>query len=312
MKQSVATMDLALLFVALASPAAAQEPAEPSEPCRLELSGDTAIEWRGLYGRGYEVTGQEPDFEALPVTVRHEGAACDYIVVATPLSSGADGVLTGAGDRLSWDLLSTPNGPSLLSRDFLGSLATQIAGRFEAEMGAQPLSLFVTIPPGQFVRGGHYEGQFALRLFRREEGGPELVSELPVAIVAAVPAILQVRSDDFPGASREISVDFGNLNTPSAKSISFDIVSNTAVAVNFASAGGGALAHQSGGPDVPYELRMNGAALSLAAPARERLDMASPDGSSAAVVEIAVPPARSRLAAGRYSDTLTITFTAES
>ena len=35
MKQSVATMDLALLFVALASPAAAQEPAEPSEPSRL-------------------------------------------------------------------------------------------------------------------------------------------------------------------------------------------------------------------------------------------------------------------------------------
>ena len=162
MKQSVATMDLALLFVALASPAAAQEPAEPSEPCRLELSGDTAIEWRGLYGRGYEVTGQEQDFEALPVTVRHEGAACDYIVVATPLSSGADGVLTGAGDRLSWDLLSTPNGPSLLSRDFLGSLATQIAGRFEAEMGAQPLSLFVTIPPGQFVRGGHYEGSASI------------------------------------------------------------------------------------------------------------------------------------------------------
>ena len=124
--------------------------------------------------------------------------------------------------------------------------------------------------------------------------------------------LLQVRSDDFSGRSREISVDFGDLNSPSAKSISFDIVSNTAVAVNFASAAGGVLKHQFGGPGAPYQLRLNGAALSLAAPVRERLDMAAPDGSRAAVVEIAVPPARNLLAAGRYSDTLRITFTAES
>lgn len=310
MKQSVATAGFALLlFGATPEDAQAQE---PGEPCRLELSGDTTIEWRGLYGRGYEVTGQEQEFETLSATVRHEGAACEYFVAATPLSSGADSVLTGAGDRLSWDLRSAPSGPSLVSRDFLGSLSNQLAGRFDGESGAHPLPLFFTIPPGQFVRGGHYHGDFVLRLFRRDDGGPELVSELPVSAIAAVPAILEVRSDDFPGKSREISVDFGDLNTPSAKSIGFDIVSNTTVAVNFASAAGGVLAHQFGGPGVPYQLRLNGAPLSLAVPVRERLDMAAPDGSRAAVVEIAVPPARNPLAAGRYTDTLTITFTAES
>lgn len=312
MKQSAAAASLPILLFGMAAPGAAQAQAEPAEPCHLELSGDTTIEWRGLYGRGYEVAGQEQDFETLPVTVRHEGAACQYFIVATPLSSGADSVLTGAGDRLSWDLTGTPNGSSILSRDFLGSLSTQLPGRFEADLGAQSLALFFTIPPGQFVRGGHYQGEFVLRLFRRDDGGPELASELPVAIIAAVPSILQVRSDDFPGGSREISVDFGDLNTPSTKSIGFDIVSNTAVAVNFTSAAGGFLEHQFGGPGVPYELRMNGSALSLAAPARERLDMAAPDGSRAAVIEIAVPPARTTLAAGLYSDTLTITFTAES
>lgn len=106
--------------------------------------------------------------------------------------------------------------------------------------------------------------------------------------------------------------DFGDLNTPSAKAISFDIVSNTAVAVNFMSTVGGVLAHQFGGPGVPYELRMNGAAMPLVGPARGRLDMAAPDGSRAVVVDIAVPPSGSPLAAGHYSDTLTITFTAES
>lgn len=312
MKQSVATAGLALLSFATASPGDAQEQDEPAEPCRLELTGATSIEWRGLYGRGYEVTGQEQEFEALPVSVRHEGSACEYFVTAAPLSSGANSVLTGAGDRLSWDLRSTPNGPSLVSRDFLGSLSTQLAGRFEGEVGAHPLSLFFTIPPGQFVRGGHYHGEFVLRLFRRDDGGPELVSELPISAIAAVPSILQVRSDDFPGRSREISVDFGDLNTPSNKAISFDIVSNTMVTVNFASAARGVLAHQFGGPGVPYELRLNGTPLSLDMPVRERLDMAAPDGSRAAVVEIAVPSSRNQLSAGRYSDTLTMTFTAES
>ena len=272
--------------------------------------GRASLDWAGAVERPCETTAINMERDTDGWTDR--GAACEYFLVATPLSSGADSVLTGAGDRLSWDLTGAPNGPSLLSRDFLGSLATQIAGRFEAETGAQQLSLFVTIPPGQFVRGGHYQGEFVLRLFRRDDGGPELVSELPVAIIATVPAILQVRSDDFPGASREASVDFGDLNTPSTKSISFDIVSNTTVAVSFVSAARGILAHEFGGAGVPYELRMNGAAMSLAAPARERLDMASPDGSRAAVVEIAVPPAGSRRAAGRYLDTLTITFTAES
>jgi hypothetical protein len=311
MKHAAAGAGVALLLFGTASPEGARAQGEAAGPCRLELTGNTAIEWRGLYGRGYEVAGQEQEFETLPVTVRHEGAACEYFVVATPLSSGADSVLTGAGDQLTWDLRSAPSGPSLLSRDFAGSLSTQLAGRFEAETGAQPLSLFFTILPGQFVRGGHYHGDFVLRLFRSDEGGPELVSELPVSAIAAVPSILQVRSDDFPGGSREISVDLGDLNTPSARSIGFDIVSNTAVAVTFASAAGGVLAHQFGGPGVPYDLRLNGAPLSLAVPVRERLDMAAPDGSRAAVVEIAVPPTRDSLPAGRYSDTLTITFTAD-
>lgn len=312
MRHAVIAAGLAALLYGADDPARAQEGDAFAEPCRLELTGDTAIEWRGLYGRGYEVTGQEQEFETLPVTVRHEGAACEYFIVATPLSAGADSVLNGPGDRLSWDLTSAPNGSSVLSRDFLGSLSTQMPGRFGTGAGAQPLALFFTIPPGQFVRGGHYHGEFVLRLFRANGEGPELVSELPVSVIAAVPSILQVRSNEFPGSSREINVDFGDLNAPATKSVSFDIVSNTTVAVNFVSDSGGVLAHQSGGPAVPYELRVNGMAISLRAPARERLDMAAPGGNTAAVVEIAVPPAQSLRAAGRYSDTLTITFTAES
>ncbi|MXP42128.1 hypothetical protein GRI75_10800 [Altererythrobacter soli] len=309
MRRTVAAAGRALLVLG-AEAALAQS--ELTEPCRLELTGATTVEWRGLHGRGYDVTSQEQEFETLPVAVRHEGAACEYFIAATPLSSGGEAVLVGAGDRLSWDLRSTPTGPSLVSPDFLGPLAGQLAGRFKAGAGTQPLSLFFTIPPGQFVRGGHYQGEFVLRLFRRDGGAPELLSELPVAAIAAVPSILQVRSDDFTGGSREISIDLGNLNDPAVRAISFDILSNTAVAVDLTSAAGGVLAHQFGGPGVPYRLRLNGAAVPLGGPARERLDMAASDGSRAAVVEISVPSTAGPLPAGRYSDTLTMTFIAES
>lgn len=309
MRRTLAAACCALLAP---GPEAALAQADPAEPCRMELTGATTVEWRGLHGRGYDVISQEQEFETLAVAVRHEGGPCEYFVAATPLSSGGDSVLTGAGDRLTWDLRSTPNGPSLVSRDFLGSLSGQVTGRFEAGAGAQPLPLFFTIPPGQFVRGGHYQGEFALRLFRWDGGAPELMSELPVAAIAPVPSILQVRSDDFPGGSREISIDLGDLRDPAARSISFDIVSNSAVAVDFTSGAGGVLAHQFGGPGVPYRLRLNGAAIPLAGPARERLDMEAPDGSRAAVVEISVPSTGGPLPAGRYTDTLTMTFIAES
>lgn len=78
----------------------AQDESFSNGPCDLELTGDTSIEWRGLYGRGYEVTGTQQEFETLGVTVRHQGAACDYFLVATPNSAGSDNVLLGAGDRI--------------------------------------------------------------------------------------------------------------------------------------------------------------------------------------------------------------------
>lgn len=302
---------LAVLLVTFNSEARAQmDVLSATGPCHLELIGDGSIEWRGLYSRGYEVTGYESDFETISVTIRHEGKGCDFMLVATP-NSGGENVLIGAGDRLYWDILSQPSGPSIVSSDFFGNQDRQLLGRFGPGRGAQPITLFFTIPPGQFVRGGQYSGQALLRLFRVVDGAPELVSELPLALIAPVPSILQVRSDDFPGGVREARIDLGDLSRPSRRSVNFDLISNATIGVSFVSKNNGVLKHQFDAPGVPYDLRFNGSELSLVGTARQRLDMAAPDGSRAAQIEISVPPQQYALAAGRYTDSLTITFTAD-
>ncbi len=291
--------------------AQAQEESLSNGPCELELTGDTSIEWRGLYGRGYEVTGQQQEFETLGVTVRHQGEACEYFLVATPNSAGPDNVLLGAGDQLYWDLLSQTSGPSIVSQDFFGSLDTQLRGAFGPGINGQPIMLYFTIPPGQFVRGGYYDGQLLVRLFRDDGATPELVSELPVALIAPVASILKVRADEFVGGAREATIDLGDLTVPSTRTVNFDLVSNATVEVSFDSRNGGLLAHEFGAPGVPYDLRLNGTQLSLEGLARQRIDMAAPGASSAAEVEIAISQIPGRLAAGRYSDSLTITFVAD-
>jgi len=47
-----------------------------NEPCALELSVDNSVDWRGLYGRGYEVFEDGESFETVTISVRHRGAAC--------------------------------------------------------------------------------------------------------------------------------------------------------------------------------------------------------------------------------------------
>lgn len=299
------------MMMAPANTALAQQDNSIAGKCELELIGDTSIDWRGVYGRGYEVTEHQQDFETLGVTVRHEGDACDYFIVATPNSASKENTLLGAGDALYWDLLATTNGPSLVSEDFFGSLDTQFRGRFGQGLNAQPIMFYFTIPPSQFVRGGFYDGQLLLKLFRDNSGAPELLDELPVALAASVPSILQVRSDEFGGGVRETTMDLGDLTVASNRLINFDIISNAAVGIGLESMNRGVLAHEFKGPGVPYDLLLNGSLVSLDGSAMERIGMTAPDGRNYAEIEIALKQSYSALAAGRYSDRLTITFKAD-
>ena len=170
---------------------------------------------------------------------------------------------------------------------------------------------YFTIPPSQFVRGGFYDGQLLLKLFRDDGGAPELIDEVPVALAASVPSILQVRSDEFGGGMKETTMDLGDLTIPSNRLINFDVISNATVGITVESLNKGLLAHEFKGPGIPYDLRVNGSRVSLDAVAMERIEMSAPDGSNFAEIEISLRQAYSALPAGRYSDRLTITFKAD-
>lgn len=281
-------------------------------PCSLELTADNSVDWRGTFGRGYEVFEDTESFETVNVAVRHSGEACQFYLTATASSGGGQNALLGSGDSLFYDLLKTTSGPSFLSEDYFGTQTSRIDGQFGNGRGTQGATLYVSLPANQFVRGGKYSGQALIRLFRVSDGGPELVAETPIVIVAPVASVLKVRSDQFPQGSRESSIDLGDLSTEARRSFDFNIKSNAEVAVTFQSANQGQLSHQFGAPGIKYQLAFRGENIDLtASSASSRISPALSREEFQIPVEITVPTPRGMPAAGQYSDRLTVTFTAE-
>ncbi|MEO9599549.1 hypothetical protein [Parasphingorhabdus sp.] len=283
-----------------------------NDPCALELTVDNSVDWRGLYGRGYEVFDDAESFETVALSVRHRGAACRFFLTAAPVSGGGENVLSGPGEPLYYDILKTSSGPSFLSTDFQGTETSRIAGQFSAGGGAQGATLFVSIPAHQIVRGGTYSGQVMVRLFRADDGIEDLVAEAPLVILAPVASVLKIRSDDFPQGIRETSIDLGDLSRATRTAVDFNIMSNADVSVTFQSANRGKLAHHAGAPGIAYNLAFKGEDIDLSAAASSsRLNYGSSRTERAVPLEIAVPAPVGLPAAGEYSDALTVTFTAE-
>ncbi len=310
----IPTMAAIMLSSANSAPAAAQNDAlAPAEgPCEMELSVDNSVDWRGPYGRGYEVFGNDESFETVNISVRKEGQPCDFFLTATANGAGGQASLEGPDSRLSFDVLKTTNGPSFLSSDLFGSQLSRIEGKFGSGRGGYSGALFVSIPTGQFVRGGKFTGQALIRLFRDGVNGPELVSEAPLAILAPVASVLEVRSDLFPEGVRETGIDLGDLSVASRRNVDFEISSNADISLTFQSANNGKLAHNAGGPGINYNLMLRGEQLDLAGqPATHQLAYSGNNQSQSVPLEISVPAPHGLPAAGQYNDTLTVTFTAE-
>ncbi len=289
-----------------ALPATAQDLMTP-EPCRLEMRVENSIDWRGLYGRGYEVFDDEESFEVTTVTIRHEGAACDYFLTGTSQEAAGMPQLRGPYGALAFDVLRQPNGPSVISQDFSGTQLSRLQGRFGDGISAQQITLYVAIPPGQFVGGGAYSGQALLRLFRSDLGAPELEDQAAIDVVASVPSTMKVESAEAGPGNRALDVDLGNLEPGVQRALDFAVRSNAPVEVSVDSANRGILAHTAGARGIPYRLTVAGQAVDLTAPVERSPATQATRSPQSIPFQITVDP-QPGAAAGSYSDTLTITF----
>ncbi|MCC2981142.1 hypothetical protein [Sphingomonas sp. IC4-52] len=277
-------------------------------PCQLELRLAGQAAWRGIYGRGYEPTAGET-LEQTDVVVLHDGEPCQWYLTAERPADGAFLVSAGGG-RLGFDVLQSPNGPSLLSDDVQGTTFSRLVGASGEGLGSQSLALFVSIPPGQVVRAGNYVGQAVIRLYRIGDGAPELVVQAPLAITTAVPSVLSVSSRDFtPGAAGGV-VDLGSLEGGVSRTLGFDVTANADVSLTFQSANGGVLRHQAGARGIPYRLSASGRPISLDAAGTVERFVTTPETPLALDLRIDVDP-QPRAAAGTYRDELVVTFRAE-
>lgn len=287
--------------------AVAQELPDDAE-CRLEVRVENDVEWRGLYGRGYEVFDHGDEFEVVPITIRHEGAGCRYFITASLVTAGGENFLAGPQDRLQFDLLRDPNGPSVLSPDFAGNQLSRIAGVFRTGTSAVSIPLYVAVPAGQFVRGGSYQRQALIRLFK-DDNGPEMADEASVGIAVPVASVLKVESIDAGPGVKDLTVDLGDLTQGSRQTLTFAIRSNANVMARFESANNGALKHSAGAPSIGYHATLAGVPVDLTGTGWQSLAVFGQNEMSVPL-DFTVSP-QPHAGAGDYSDLVTVTFRAD-
>lgn len=293
---------LAILALVLPIPSAfAQD--DHGQTCSLDLDVRGEVSWRGVYGRGYEASSPSIA-EPASVVVRHEGSPCAYFVVV----SGAQSGLGGPGGSLSFDVLDAPSGRSIASADQMGSSGMRLQGAFREGEEEEQQPIFVSIPPGQNVRGGSYAGVAMISLY--EDGAvPRLVRQAPLPVSARVPPTLSVMSPLF-GAGRAASVSLGQLSNGARADIDFLVTSNGGVSVRLSSGSGGQLVHQTGLLSLPYRASLAGRRIELSSGPVSQSFPVSPGVSASLPLSIEVDPVPGA-AAGSYSDTLTITFSSD-
>lgn len=294
------------IAIALSSPGSAQDFAQP-EACDLEITADSAIDWRGLYGRGYEVFEPAEYFEVVMVDIRHVGPPCEFFLTAASIGDSFRPSLIGPGDRLAYDLRREPSGPSIFSPDFLGDQFSRISGQFGAGVQSQSAILYLAIPPGQAVSGGAYSGQPILRVFRNDIDGPDLLDEVTLDVFVPVPPVLSVELADAGPGVRSMDIDLGNLGRSVDRTLFFEVRSNAPITASVSSQNKGMLAHFAGAPGIPYRMLLGDREINLDDPT------ASVSLNDTRTLYKPVPlniqvDGNANAAAGTYSDIVTVTF----
>lgn len=281
-----------------------------TEACELEMNVETVVDWRGLYGRGYEVFDPTDNVEVIMLEIRHVGPPCEFFLTASSSPNQLQPSLIGPSDELAFDLRRDPSGPSIISPDFFGDQFSRLEGQFGSGLLTMSVPLYLAIPPLQAVGGGSYSGQPILRLFRDNPGAPDLMDEIPIDVLVPVPAVLSVELQDASPGVRSLEIDLGSLSQSIERTTVFDIRSNASVYASIASQNRGLLAHFAGAPGIPYRLFFGDGEVNLDAPSAV-LTLPNTRTLTTPVPLYIRVNGNAYAAAGQYSDTLTVTFVVE-
>lgn len=281
----------------------ANDNAEPA--CDMEIIQGASVDWKGLRGRGYEIFDPTRTYEAFEITLRHSGSACRFQVAFIP-QTGAPSLTGGGGGALEYDLLSAPNGRSIVSQGYGGTDSTVISGEAAAGDGELTLPLYLTIPPGQRARSSYYQGGAIARLFvigQNELAYP--VSEALVSFSAYVPGQVRTRLDGQSNGG-SLNIDFGDLRYSPSRSLEFYVAANADVAIALSSLNHGNLMHQSGVLGIPYQVRVGDVDLSLVGATPIPLSTTDPVYEATLPMTFTLGKVNGNLVAGAYHDTLTV------
>jgi hypothetical protein len=288
-----------------------------SSACALSLELPGTLHWRGELSRGYDAFASARHLEPLPVTVQHRGSACDYAVTFTAEEMSA--ALRQGSAELGYQVLSGPSaGRSLVQINGMDAQTAVLQSRFphqnelERPNTAEHVT-YVTVAPGQVVRGGWYAGRLAVRLFERKSNGHAVLKDqrsidLSAFVVPRIDTV--VGGGEFGTGSRHAWLHLGKLqaDVEAGGSVDFRVRSNMHYGFSLRSANRGRLRHEKGLQGVPYRVRINGH------PTRVEDDINALGGPTdvngdAYTLDVSVLPPPRALLAGTYRDVLTVTFT---
>lgn len=309
---------LALFIAASAGSTQAQPQPNPGagnsvQGCSIRLAPPGQVYYRGPLSRGYDVFGEARHQENFEVQVVHRGAACAYVLVLTSTNDPGRPSLQGGGGRLAYEVKDGGGGRDLFTANDQGDVGNRIRGSFRAGDGADPISLYMEIPPGQMAPAGRYDDLVVLRLFSENGGEMTLRDERALGVSVDVPAVIRASIGTAglraTGQLRSAQVDLGQLVPGLRRTLDFVVQSNANVSVAFTSENHG-LKHAASDIVVPYTLTFGGRR--VASDGTDAIDIPASIGLvSTQSFDLEVGDVARSGPAGAYADTLTVNISAQ-
>ncbi|WP_300381418.1 hypothetical protein [Henriciella sp.] len=274
-----------------------------NQPCKLAISSNGFINYRGPYSRGYDSRSKTLHAERASIDILSDNSGCRYVLVVEP--DGGKGQLISGNQALDFDVRA------LGSQTDGSAERVELSGRTQGGRQGARQQVELIIPPGQDVAAGLYRGFLKIALYDDSDGMLEFVDEQRLEVSAEVQPRISASFGSDPGASsNRRDLDFGSLRKGRRENVDFSVSANVGYEVRLRSLNGGNLIHEHADMSIAYDVELDGKAVVM-----DEIASNAPDLTGNTVSQhrlefiIAGNPGNS--VAGRYSDEVTVIITAE-